>query len=381
MTTARLHSRRTLLAAAVGLAVAAVLPACGAAPAPAATPQDSPETFPSATRARGATQINVRDKGARGDGVQDDTAAFQRAVDALPDDGGTVVVPSGNYLIDPLQAVRLRNRMHLQLAPDATLVAKATAAGRSYVLWLPLLEDVEISGGRIVGERARHLGAGGEWGHGIQIVGSSRVTVRDMHISDCWGDGLYVGTRKGGNGGRVPSNDVVIDGVVATGNRRQGLSIGGARNVWVRNCEFSHTNGTAPQCGIDIEPDGPDVAVGVRIQHCRLTDNAAFGLQVFKRSQDVTVEDCTIERNRRSGLVAVGCSGGNFVGNSIRDNGGPGLVLKGGSRNFTVARNTFAGNGSGGPLGLALGARGKGKRDLVIDGSAVDVRVDANTFL
>ena len=384
---ARLHSRRDLLGAAVGVAVTAVLPACGASPAPAAraaTPAAlasapaSAEDFPPATRARGATRINVRDKGARGDGVHDDTSAFQDAIDALPPDGGTVEVPDGNYLLDPLQPVRLRSRMHLHLSSGATLVAKAVAAGRSYVVWVPLVQDVEISGGGILGERARHLGNGGEWGHGIQIVGSSRVTVRDMRVADCWGDGVYVGTKRDAGGTRIVSNDVVIDGVVSTGNRRQGLSIGGARNVWVRNCEFSHTNGTAPQCGIDIEPDGPDLAIGVRIQQCRLTDNAAFGLQVFHRAQDVTVENCTIERNRRNGLVAVGLTGGNFVGNSIRDNGASGLVIKGGSRDCTVARNIFAGNGS--PMGRALGMRGKGKRDLVIDGSAVDVRVDANIF-
>jgi parallel beta-helix repeat protein len=379
-TLARLHARRSVLAAAVGIAMVAVLPGCEAAPPPAsaATSPLPPKAFPPATRARGATRINVRDKGARGDGVQDDTQAFQQAINALPADGGTVEVPAGTYLIDPLQSVQLRSRMHLQLAPGATLQAKGTEAGRSYVLWLRLVEDVEISGGRIVGERNSHLGIGGEWGHGIQVVGGSRVTVRDMHIADCWGDGIYVGARKTDGGARIPSNDVVIDGVVCTGNRRQGLSIGGSRNVWVRNCEFSHTNGTAPQCGIDIEPDASDIASDVRIEHCQLHDNAAFGLQVFRHAQGVTVADCAIERNRRSGLVAVGCSDGTFTGNSIRDNGGPGLVIKGGSSNCTVARNIFAGNG--GP-GLALGARAKGKRDLVIDGSTVDIRADANTFL
>ena len=54
------------------------------------------------TRTRGATIINVRDKGAVGDGIHDDTAAFQAAVNALPSTGGTVYVPAGTYLIDPV---------------------------------------------------------------------------------------------------------------------------------------------------------------------------------------------------------------------------------------------------------------------------------------
>ncbi len=85
------------------------------------------------TRARGRSRINVRDKGARGDGQHDDTAAFQAAIDALPDAGGTVQVPAGTYLIDALASVRLRSRMHLQLSPDAKLVARPNNSKRSYV--------------------------------------------------------------------------------------------------------------------------------------------------------------------------------------------------------------------------------------------------------
>src|SRR5260221_7645493 len=41
---------------------------------------------------------NVLDYGASGNGVKDDTAAIQAAIDACPD-GGTVTVPRGSYLI------------------------------------------------------------------------------------------------------------------------------------------------------------------------------------------------------------------------------------------------------------------------------------------
>jgi hypothetical protein len=43
--------------------------------------------------------LSVKDFGAVGDGVADDTAAFQAAVDALPATGGCVFVPSGTYLL------------------------------------------------------------------------------------------------------------------------------------------------------------------------------------------------------------------------------------------------------------------------------------------
>lgn len=50
---------------------------------------------------------NVRDYGAKGDGKADDTAAFQKAIDAVAKAGGGVLsVPKGNYLIKTHLTVR-----------------------------------------------------------------------------------------------------------------------------------------------------------------------------------------------------------------------------------------------------------------------------------
>lgn len=379
-------SRRSFLGQAVGVVLTAILPGGEAASASGPESAVSETMFQAPARSRGATRINVRQSGARGDGVHDDTAAFQRAIDVLPYEGGTVEVPAGSYLIDPIQSVRLRSRMHLQLAPDAKLLAKPNSADKSHVLWALLVDDVEISGGRILGERSRHLGTTGEWGHGIRIMGASRVTVRDMHIFSCWGDGICIGAKTASDGTRVLSNDVVIAGVVSTGNRRQGLSITGSRDVRVHDSEFSHTSGTAPQCGIDIEPGKRDFATNVHIQNCRVHNNAAYGILAFRRSQGVTVKDCTIEDNRSCGVVTVGCITANIIGNRIRNNGSTGLFIKKGTANCYVSQNTFYNNYSRQGSRQRSNFSQKGvtpnvKRDILVANAASDIRVATNYFL
>lgn len=60
---------------------------------------------------------NVREFGAKGDGVTDDTAAFQKALDETGANGGIVRVPAGNYLI----------KTHLSIPANVTLEGVWTA--------------------------------------------------------------------------------------------------------------------------------------------------------------------------------------------------------------------------------------------------------------
>ena len=305
--------------------------------------------------AKSLRTVSVRDFGARGDGAHDDTQAFQDAIDALRE-GGTVDVPSGLYRIDPLRSVRLASGVHLKLARGAELHAIPNAAPRAYILLVQAVHDVRISGGRIVGDRDRHLGTDGEWGHGIAIYGGVRVVVADTHISRCWGDGISIGGKKRSATDLRPSMDIEIANVKFIGNRRQGLTVGRSRRVWVHDCEMADTGGTAPMAGIDVEPDKGDIAKDVRIERCLVRRNRGPGIQVWHDTHDVLIRDCTIEDNRNPGILAVGANGLSIRGNRIRDNAKVGIVLRKQTRNVDIAGNTFADNAPGRPRKPSFGS-------------------------
>ncbi len=194
--------------------------------------------------------------------------------DARP--GDTVRVPAGTYEVDAVNApITLKNGLLLDLS-QATLQAKPNDQTGYKILWAKGVEDVVIHGGKIIGERLAHLvpvpPAGpafgpdvysGGWGMGVSITdGSRNVRVIGTHISQCFGDGLYVdwGETKQG-----PSN-ILIDGVTCIRNRRQGASIICVDGLRIRNSTFAENGlapeGTIPGAGIDFECDPyppPDV--------------------------------------------------------------------------------------------------------------------------
>ena len=73
-----------------------------------------------ARESAGAGTYNVRHFGAKGDGKTLDTAAFQAAIDACTSNqGGTVLVPAGEYLIG---SIELKNNVTFHLAAAARLM-------------------------------------------------------------------------------------------------------------------------------------------------------------------------------------------------------------------------------------------------------------------
>jgi Pectate lyase superfamily protein len=139
--------------------------------------------------------VNVKDKGAKGDGRADDAAAIQAAIDAVGGTGGTVIVPGGTHLVDATgdQRLKLKSDMTLKLADGATLKAIPTDKKKYAMLTIYDLSHVWVLGWTLEGERDQHRGKAGEWGMGIRIDDDAKhITISGLTAKKMWGDGFYI---------------------------------------------------------------------------------------------------------------------------------------------------------------------------------------------
>ncbi|BCT93253.1 hypothetical protein LYSHEL_22760 [Lysobacter helvus] len=363
-------ARRTFLKNSALLAVPAIL---GGVSLPALALTAPP------VRTRGTTVLNVKNYGAIGDGIHDDTAAIQAAINALPTAGGTVTVPAGTYLIDTTKKINLRSSMLFSMDPLAILKAKTASVSRHYLIYVNGKSDVEIAGGQLVGERDTHkymTSSTDEWGHGIQILGGKRVTVRDLRVSKCTGDGVCIGGS---------SSDVVIANIIATGNRRNGLSVTNCTNIKVYDSEFSFTAGTSPECGIDIEPDAGYTCSNVLIQNCRINNNNKYGINIWKNTSAITITQSTLELNGSLGMGTNGVNGLTVTNNTVRSNSATGIVFNDGTKNLNHSGNLSYGNYT--RLGAKVrtpftqtGWTSKIERDILIRGTTSGIVIGSNNY-
>lgn len=270
----------------------------------------------------------------------DATAAMQALVNAATAAGVSASIPDGDYLIDPDAGVILATGTRLILGPRTRLIATPSRKGSYSVLKVYDAHNVSISGGSIVGERYHHLGHVGEWGMGVDIRGSDNVTVSNTTVSNCWGDGFYIGT---GIKNKQPCQNITLDHVTATENRRQGLSIVACNGAKILSSTFQKTSGTSPASGIDIEPDHPSTPVqNVIISDCRLFDNAGAGIDTRNYTDNITIENCTISGNTQGGIRVLGNSKAvRITGNIISNTRGASISVSKSASGYQLHSNTL----------------------------------------
>ena len=113
----------------------------------------------------------------------------------------------------------------------------------------------------------------GEWRHALRFSDCTNLRIYGLTIAESGGDGIYLG-------GSL-NRDIHIKDVVCDKNYRQGISVITAENLLIENCRLGNTAGTAPECGIDFEPNRPDQRlVNCVMRNCVTTNNASAGYTV-----------------------------------------------------------------------------------------------------
>ena len=224
----------------------------------------------------------------------DDTNAFNEAVHHLSDTCNTVYVPAGIYYINAEKSIQLKSNMNLVMSDDAVLQAIGNSNSHSDVIYVRDVRNVSISGGSIKGERYIHIGSLGEWGMGIGIYDSENINVSGISISDCWGDGIYLGSNHGQDAD-AGNTAISITNCKLFNNRRNNLSIVSADNVIVDNCYFEYANGTAPEYGIDIETNySSNPCEHISISDSTFTGNREAAIGIVTEANDIRICGCTI---------------------------------------------------------------------------------------
>jgi parallel beta-helix repeat protein len=347
---------KAYLRAAAMVAAAAMGLACGGGGASSAAPAQTPSS-PSAQCAPAPNStlvVNVKDAtyGAKGDGVTDDTAALQKAVDAVAGGGGTVQIPDGTYRVNALassgRGLVLKSNMTLLMSSGAALKALPNSASNYAVVSIPNALNVNVVGGTIEGERSAHTGTTGEWGHGLVIQNSQHVVVQGVTSKECWGDGFYVSG----------SADITYCGVTADHNRRQGISITSVDGLVVRNSTFKNTAGTLPEDGLDIEPNSGETVNHVLITGCTFSGNAGYGMEAgvpiaytgAAQVLNVIIDANTfssngltsVSGNPRAGIEISNCAGQRVTGNTVLGSKGYGILIRSNANTSTISGNTIS---------------------------------------
>ena len=130
-----------------------------------------------------------------------------------------------------------------------------------------------------------------EWRHTLAFYACENVTVRGVTIAESGGDGIYLGAGAAG----APCRNVTIRDVQCVNHHRQGISVISAEDLLVENCAFNDTGGTAPQAGIDFEPNSQNERLkNCVLRNCTFASNTSYGILFALSNLDEESEPISI---------------------------------------------------------------------------------------
>lgn len=198
--------------------------------------------------------VSVKDFGAVGDGVTDDTAAIQAAINAA----ANVFVPAGIYKCN---GVTLPSNRTIWGEGAASVIFQPTTANLQGVLYAnsnspsSYVENITIRNLKVLG----NVVADGffEFRHLIAMNGVKNCLIERCFVEGFLGDGIYIGSGNVGGQERhninVTIRDCFIDGL--NKDNRNGISVIDGNGVTIENNYITRTSRSNMPGAIDVEPD------------------------------------------------------------------------------------------------------------------------------
>ena len=323
---------------------------------------------------------NVKDYGATGDGTTNDTAAVQACINAAASNG-PVWIPEGTYMVNAhtIQSgqvkagVYIPSNSRIVMDTNATLKAIANSQDIYNVLLVYNVSNVTIENGTLQGDRATHPITANFNGIGLRIQGATNVNVYGLTSKDMYTDGFAV-VYDDLNSPYPECQNINFFNCTADNNYRNGASIIGCIGGSIIGGRYINSNGTAPQDGIDIEPNpdngsgNPSTVSNFVVRDVRAYGNAASGIEVYGAGTveyvDVVGNQCY--SNTTNGIFYRNATLGSIDGNTVYSNSTQGINIASVTQS-TVNNNIVSLNGDNGIV--VQNPNNQGTEGLVVDGN------------
>lgn len=204
------------------------------------------------------------------DGSKDYTSELQKGLN----ENKRIRMPNFPILINE-NGLKIKSDSEIYFQEKSKLIMVPNHKDTYAILWLIKVANVKIYSPNLIGDRLLHKGTKGEWGMGIHITESKDVYIQNASISNCWGDGIYIG------GGSNPCERIIVKDTNIDNSRRNGISITNGKEITLSSCFITNTNGTRPMAAIDIEPNkSSDIIDNIHIKNTQTKNNKRYGILI-----------------------------------------------------------------------------------------------------